>query len=91
MNQIEHFGRLPVIDGPWKGGAVDTAVGTFEVAGDEPLEFANPLTISPPGVERVRYYRQHNASSWVWSTAIPENADELLQAEADAAAALLPD
>lgn len=91
MNQKQQFGRLPVIDGPWKGGSVDYSVGTFEVAGDEPLEFANPLTISPPGIERVRYYRQQNADGWVWSTAIPGTADELLQAEAEASAALLPE
>lgn len=91
------FGRLPIVDGPWIGGNLEQRVGTFEVEGDE-LEFANPLTISPPGVERVRYYRQQvfgnfaaGPSIWVWSTAVPANAGELLQEEEKASAALLPD
>lgn len=91
MSQNEQFGRLPIIDGPWKGGALETEIGTFEVADDDPLEFANPLTVSPAGVDRVRYYRQYNASGWVWSTTIPDKAGELLQAESKAAAVLLPD
>ncbi|SDA85332.1 hypothetical protein SAMN03159475_0111 [Pseudomonas sp. NFPP33] len=90
------FGRLPIVDGPWMGGNLDQQVGTFEVEGDD-LEFANPLTISPPGVDRVRYYRQQvfgnfaaGPSIWVWSTAVPANVGELLEEENKASASLLP-
>lgn len=88
----EHtFEPVPIVDGPWQGGSIQSSLGTFEVADDEPLEFANPLTLSPPGVQRVRYYRQHTSNGWVWSVRVPENENELLKAEAEAAAALLPE
>lgn len=90
MKQKVRLGRLPIIDGPWKGETLEMAVGTFEVEGDE-MEFANPLTISPEDVVRVRYYRQQHSSGWVWSSSVPDNASELLQAEAEEQAALLPD
>ncbi|EKF7416916.1 hypothetical protein EFK68_03890 [Pseudomonas aeruginosa] len=85
------FEPVPIIDGPWQGGSIQSSLGTFEIADDEPLEFANPLSLSPPGVQRTRYYRQHTGSGWVWSVRVPENASELLQIEAEEAAALLPD
>lgn len=90
MSQKQRFGRLPIIDGPWKGGNLEKGVGTFEVEGAD-LEFANPLTISPEGVERVRYYRQQIANSWVWSTTVPDNASKLLNDEAEESAAMLPE
>jgi hypothetical protein len=92
MSQNPRFGLLPIIDGPWKGGKLDQGVGTFEVEGDGDDGYsANPLTLSAPGVERVRYYRQAIAGRWCWSTVVPDNEAELLQEEYEACAALLSD
>ncbi|MFX1767995.1 hypothetical protein PWP93_36610 [Paraburkholderia sp. A1RI-2L] len=71
-------GLLPIVDGPWKGGQVAHALGTFETDGDE---MATPLPFALPGVGRVRYYRQEGESGLVWSVQIPPNAADLLHEE----------
>lgn len=75
------FGLIPIVDGPWQGGQMAHAVGTFEAEGNE---IAMPWTAPSPGVQRVRYYRQQNETGLVWSIRIPPNADALmLEEEAD--------
>lgn len=71
-------GILPIVDGPWEGGQVAHAQGTFETDGDE---MATPLPFPLQGVGRVRYYRQERESEWVWSIQIPPNASDLLREE----------
>jgi hypothetical protein len=81
MTKAQPYGLLPIVDGPWKGGKMAHAVGTFETEGDE---IAMPHTAPLSGVERVRYYRQHGEAGFVWSVVIPPNVGELmLEEEAD--------
>lgn len=81
MTKARTYGLLPIIDGPWKGGQMAHAVGTFETEG---AEIAMPYTAPLSGVERVRYYRQQSEAGFVWSVETPPNADELmLEEEAD--------
>jgi hypothetical protein len=78
--KAQTYGLLPIVDGPWKGGQLAHALGTFETEGDE---IAMPYTAPQSGVERVRYYRQRSEAGFVWSVEIPSNADELILEEAD--------
>ena len=81
MTKAQTYGLLPIVDGPWKGGKMAHAVGTFETEGDE---IAMPYTAPLSRVERVRYYRQQGEAGFVWSIEIPPYADELmLEEEAD--------
>ncbi|MCX4151992.1 MULTISPECIES: hypothetical protein [Paraburkholderia] len=72
------YGLLPIVDGPWEGGRMAHAVGTFETEG---VEIAMPWTAPPLGVERVRYYRQQSETGFVWSVTIPPNVRELMLEE----------
>ena len=78
MTKAQTYGLLPIVDGPWKGGKMAHAVGTFETEGHE---IAMPYTEPVSGVERVRYYRQQGETGFVWSVEIPPNADELMLEE----------
>ncbi|CAJ0807625.1 MULTISPECIES: hypothetical protein [Ralstonia] len=75
---VRPFGLIPIVDGPWQGGQMAHAVGTFEAEGSE---IAMPWTAPSPGVNRVRYYRQQNEIGLVWSIRIPPYADALLHEE----------
>ena len=55
------FEPVPIVEGPWQSGSIKSSIGTFEAADDDPLKFANPLSVGltllrtePEGVRETR-------------------------------------